>query len=304
MDLRQLRYFSAIARTGSFTAAAASEFVVQSVLSQQIRKLENELGLKLFERTTRSVHLTQAGRRLLPLAERALHDVDILHAEADALRGIVCGTVAVGMMECPPVNLDMASLLSDFHARHPGVEIALRSGGSDRMLDDVRTAGLDMAILGLPPRPLTRRLRARRLLNEDLVALVHAAHPLAESGPVPVQALEEERFVDFPPGYGLREQVDHGFAIAGTSRRVAFEVVRVEEMIRFAGRGLGTAMLPRSIARSATRRGQAPRPKILEISGDGMHRTVALVHRQDGPQAPAARAFLELALAALPTLEQ
>lgn len=304
MNFRQLRYFSAIARTGSFSAAAAGEFVVQSGLSQQIRKLENELGLKLFERTTRSVELTRAGRRLLPLAERALQDVDILRAEADALRGILRGTVAVGMMECPPLNLDMASLLSDFHARHPGVEIALRSGGSDRMLDDVRTAGLDMAILGLPPRPLTGRLQVKRLLNEDLVALVHAAHPLAGSGPVPAPALADERFVDFPPGYGLREQVDHGFAGAGAGRRVAFEVVRVEEMIRFAGHGLGIAMLPRSIARSATQRGRTPRPRLLEVSGDGMRRTVALVHRQDGPEAPAARAFLEFALAALPALKQ
>jgi DNA-binding transcriptional LysR family regulator len=303
MDLRQLRYFRAIARTGSFSAAAAGEFVVQSALSQQIRKLENEIGFKLFERTTRSVRLTRAGERLLPLAERALQDVDLLRAEADALRGVVRGNVAVGMMECPPLSLDMASLLSDFHARHPHVEVALRSGGSDHMLEEIRSAELDLGILGLPPRPLTGRLRARKILVEDLVGLVHAAHPLAGSGPVPVPALTGERFVDFPPGYGLREQVDHGFAMAGATRRVVFEVVRVEEMIRFAGRGLGVAVLPQSIARSASRRGRAPRPRLLEITGDGMHRTVALVHRHDGPESPAARAFFDLALGALPALD-
>ncbi|WP_405142078.1 LysR family transcriptional regulator [Sphaerisporangium sp. NBC_01403] len=297
MDLRQLRYFRAIARTRSFSTAAAGEFVVQSALSQQIRKLEDELGIKLFERTTRSVRLTRAGAQLLPLAERVLNDLDLLVAEADALRGVVRGNVSVGMMECPPLTLDMAALLSDFHTRHPGVEVALRSGGSDRMVEDVRSAELDLAILGLPPKPLPERLRARPLLVEDLVALVHVDHPLA--GSVAAAGLAGERFVDFPPGYGLREQVDHGFAEAGVARRVAFEVVRVEEMVRFAAHGLGVAVLPRSIARSAARR--APRPRVLEITGADLRRTVALVHRHDGPESPAARAFFSLAADLLST---
>jgi DNA-binding transcriptional LysR family regulator len=296
VELRQLRYFRAIAQTGSFSTAAAGEFVVQSALSQQIRKLEEELGVKLFERTTRSVRLTRAGSQLLPLAERVLNDLDLLSAEADALRGVVRGNVTVGMMECPPLTLDMATLLSDFHTRHPGVEVALRSGGSDHMIEDVRLAKLDLAILGLPPKPLPERLCARTLLVEDLVGLVHVDHPL--TGSVPASELAGERFIDFPPGYGLREQVDHGFAQAGVARRVVFEVVRVEEMVRFAARGLGMTVLPRSIARSASRR--APRPRVLEITGADLRRTVALVHRQDGPESPAARAFFERAADLLP----
>jgi DNA-binding transcriptional LysR family regulator len=291
MELRQLRYFRAIARTGSFSAAAAGEFVVQSALSQQIRKLEDELGVKLFERTTRSVRLTREGAELLALAERVLTDVELLGAEADALRGVVRGTVVVGVMECPPLSLDLAGLLSDFHARHPGVEVALRSGGSDRMVEEVRSGALDLAILGLPPKPLPDRLRARTLLVEDLVGLVHLEHPRA--GRVRAAALRDERFVDFPPGYGLREQVDHCFAESGVPRQVVFEVVRVEEMIRFAAAGLGIAVLPRSIADAAARR--APRPRVLEIAGADLRRTVALVHRQDGPESAAARAFFELA---------
>src|SRR6201992_2262453 len=172
MEIRQLRYFRAIARTGSFSAAAADEFVVQSALSQQIRKLEEELGVKLFERTTRSVRLTREGEDILELADRVLADVDLVVAEADALRGVVRGKVAVGMMECPPASLDMAVLLSESHADHPGVEVALRSGGSDRMLDDVRAGDLDFGILGLPATPLDDRLPARPLLVGDLGALV------------------------------------------------------------------------------------------------------------------------------------
>lgn len=296
MELRQLRYFRAIAREGGFSAAAAGEFVVQSALSQQIRKLEEELGVKLFERTTRSVRLTREGAELLAHAERVLGEVDLLVAEADALRGVVRGKVAVGMMECPPLSLDMAVLLSDFHAGHPGVEVALRSGGSDRMLDEVRSGELDLAILGLPPQPLPERLQARSLLVEDLVGLVHVDHPLA--GRVPAADLAEERFVDFPPGYGLREQVDHCFAGSGVERRVAFEVVRVEEMIKFAALGLGIAVLPRSIADSIAHRSH--RPRVLEITGAELRRTVALVHRQDGPESAAARAFFDLAAEPLP----
>jgi DNA-binding transcriptional LysR family regulator len=296
MELRQLRYFRAIARAGSFSAAAAGEFVVQSALSQQIRKLEEELGVKLFERTTRSVGLTREGARLLELTDRVLDDVELVVAEADALRGVVRGKVAVGMMECPPAGLDMAVLLRDFHVDHPGVEVALRSGGSDRMLDEVRSGELDLAILGLPPSPLPERLKARTLLVEDLVGLVEVDHRL--SGRARASALADEVFVDFPPGYGLREQVDHCFAEAGVERQVGFEVVRVEEMIRFATLGLGIAVLPRSIAAAIGRR--ARRPRVIDISGADLRRTVALVHRQEGPQSAAARAFFDLAAEPLP----
>lgn len=289
MELRQLRYFRSIARTGSFSAAAAEEFVVQSALSQQIRKLEEELGVKLFERTTRSVRLTHEGEEILELADRVLADVDLVVAEADALRGVVRGKVAVGMMECPPASLDVAVLLRDFHAEHPGVEVALRSGGSERMLDEVRSGELDLAILGLPPAGIPERLAARTLLVEDLVGVVEAGHRL--KGRARATSLADEVFVDFPPGYGLREQVDHCFAEAGVVRRVAFEVVRVEEMIRFAGLGLGIAVLPRSIAATIGRR--ARRPRIVDISGADLRRTVALVHRQDGPESAAARSFCE-----------
>jgi DNA-binding transcriptional LysR family regulator len=291
MELRQLRYFRSIARTGSFSAAAADEFVVQSALSQQIRKLEEELGVKLFERTTRSVRLTHEGEEILELADRVLADVDLVVAEADALRGVVRGKVAVGMMECPPASLDMAVLLSDFHAEHPGVEVALRSGGSERMLDDVRSGELDLAILGLPPAGIPARLAARTLLVEDLVGVVDSGHRL--EGRVRATSLADELFVDFPPGYGLREQVDHCFAEAGVERRVAFEVVRVEEMIRFAALGLGVAVLPRSIAAAIGRR--PCRPRIVDITGADLRRTVSVVHRQDGPESAAARAFFDLA---------
>jgi DNA-binding transcriptional LysR family regulator len=296
MEIRQLRYFRAIARAGSFSAAAAGEFVVQSALSQQIRKLEEELGVKLFERTTRSVRLTRDGAQLLELADRVLDDVELVRAEADALRGVVRGKVAVGMMECPPAGLEMALLLRDFHAGHPGVEVALRSGGSDRMVDEVRSGALDFAILGLPPSPLPDRLAARTLLTEDLVGVVEAGHRLA--GRTRAASLADEVFVDFPQGYGLREQTDHCFAEAGIERRVAFEVVRVEEMIRFAALGLGIAVLPRSIAAAIGRR--ARRPRVVDISGANLRRTVALVHRQDGPQSAAARAFFDLAARPLP----
>ena len=225
------------------------------------------------------VRLTDEGARLLEYADRVLADVDLVVAEADALRGVVRGKVAVGMMECPPASLDMAVLLSEFHADHPGVEVALRSGGSDRMLEDVRAGDLDFAILGLPPTPLDDRLTARTLLVEDLVGLVEVDHRLRTRARA--ASLAEEVFVDFPPGYGLREQTDHCFAEAGIDRKVGFEVVRVEEMIRFATLGLGIAVLPRSIAAAIGRR--ARRPRTVDITGADLRRTVALVHRAGRP---------------------
>jgi DNA-binding transcriptional LysR family regulator len=163
------------------------------------------------------------------------------------------------------------------------------------MLDDVRAGDLDFAILGLPPAPLDARLAARTLLVEDLVGLVEVDHRLRTRARA--SSLADEVFVDFPPGYGLREQTDHCFAEAGIDRTVGFEVVRVEEMIRFAALGLGVAVLPRSIAAAVGHHDR--RPRIVAITGADLRRTVALVHRTDGPRSAAARAFFEIAAAPL-----
>src|SRR5437763_15069617 len=125
MDLRQLRYLVALAEERHFTRAATREHIAQPALSQQIRRLEAELGLPLVSRTTRSVSMTDAGDLLVGRARRILAEVDAAHAEMERLTGLESGHVSVGAMHTMgPV--DVSLVLAIFHQRHPGVELTAR----------------------------------------------------------------------------------------------------------------------------------------------------------------------------------
>jgi DNA-binding transcriptional LysR family regulator len=287
VDLRQLRYAAAVADAHSFTKAAAGQIVVQSALSQQVRKLEAELGVRLFDRTTRSVTITSAGEALLPVIRQVLADVDKLATEAQAIQGVIRGRLVVGMMEVPPQVLNIAAIISTFHTRYPGVSIALRSGGSDALVQAVRDRHVDVALVGLAAGPAGGRVSSTPLLTEDLIAVLPPHHELAGARSVTVHELAMFPFVDFPPGYGLRAETDIGFA--GVTRQVAFEVTRVEQITHFVRHDLGVALLPESVARTQARPGGLV---LVPVRDTLLRRQVTLVAPQDPPGSAAGQAFI------------
>jgi DNA-binding transcriptional LysR family regulator len=288
MNLRQLRYAVALAEAQSFTKAASNEYVVQSALSQQLRKLEDELGVALFERTTRSVALTPAGEALLPLMHQVLAGVDQIKFDAQALSGTVAGRLTVGMMEVPSESLDVAALMATFHARYPEVSVTLRSGGSDLLIEAVRDRKLDVAVVGSNVSTPTGRLTFTELFTEPLVAVLPSSHELAGRRSVLLDQLAALPFIDFPPGYGLRHETDRGFA--GVTRRVAFEVTRVDEVIQFVSQDLGVALLPESVAIS--RVGDNPRLALRPVAGANLYRQVNLVAPARPLRSAASQAFI------------
>src|SRR3984885_5289403 len=288
MNLRQLRYAVALAEAQSFTKAAGNEYVVQSALSQQLRKLEDELGVALFERTTRSVALTPAGEALLPLMHQVLAGVDQIKFDAQALSGTVAGRLTVGMMEVPSESLDVAALMATFHARYPAVSVTLRSGGSNLLIEAVRDRKLDVAVVGSNLLPPTGRLTFTELFTEPLVAVLPSSHELAGRRSVLLDQLAALPFIDFPPGYGLRHETDRGFA--GVTRRVAFEVTRVDEVIQFVSQDLGVALLPEAVAIS--RVGDNPRLALRPVAGANLYRQVNLVAPARPLRSAASQAFI------------
>jgi DNA-binding transcriptional LysR family regulator len=288
MNLRQLRYAAALAEAQSFTKAADNEYVVQSALSQQLRKLEDELGVALFERTTRSVALTPAGEALLPLMHQVLAGVDQIKFDAQALSGTIAGRLTVGMMEVPSESLDVAALMATFHARYPEVSVTLRSGGSDLLIEAVRDRKLDVAVVGSNVSTPTGRLAFTELFTEPLVAVLPSSHELAGRRSVLLDQLAALPFIDFPPGYGLRHETDRGFA--GVTRRVAFEVTRVDEVIQFVSQDLGVALLPESVAIS--RVGDNPRLALRPVAGANLYRQVNLVAPARPLRSAASQAFI------------
>ncbi|MDQ0808948.1 DNA-binding transcriptional LysR family regulator [Streptomyces sp. B3I7] len=243
MDLQQMRYVLAVADTGGFTRAAERCHIVQSALSHQVARLERELGARLFERTSRRVRLTPAGEAFLPAARQALEAAERARAEVAAATGEIRGTLTLGSI--PTVAaVDLPALLRDYRLRHPHVRIRLRTGSSERFVEQVRDGTLDAALLGVPPGFRPQGVRDRELRQGRHVAVVAPGHPLADEDRVDLRRVADEVFVDFADGSAARAQSDRAFAAAGLRREVAFEVSGVELMVRMVRHGLGIALLP------------------------------------------------------------
>ena len=247
MELRHLRYFLAVAETRNFTRAAARCFVAQSALSQQIARLEKDVGSELFSRTSRSVRLTAAGDLLVPLARRILTDVDHAQEELDALGGLRRGRLRLGLVQTLAGPLDMVEVMAEYHARHPGIDYHIVNATSTDMAAAVASGGLDLAVVGLRPQQLPEGLDHRVLGSDPLVVIVPADHGLADREAVDLAELPAtHQLIQFARGSGLRRQVEEAFARAGVEPGRNFEVAQVHSMIRLAARGVGVTVVPRS----------------------------------------------------------
>jgi DNA-binding transcriptional LysR family regulator len=289
MDLRQLRYLVALAEECHFTRAAERMHIAQPALSQQIRRLEDEVGLPLVDRTTRRVALTEAGTLLVDRARRALREVDAARAELAELAGVRGGHVVIGAMQSLG-PFDLSRLLAAFHARYPEVELTVQEELSDALLDMLRTDAVDLAFLSLTGERAHERQGAQTLLIEPLVLIVAPGHPLADRKRVRLAELAGEPFVMFREGAGLRHIIVAAARAEGFEPRVAFETNEIERARALVARGLGVSVVPEHDARRAH-----DDLAIVELHRPALSRDVTLAWRPERRLAPAAAAFLALA---------
>jgi DNA-binding transcriptional LysR family regulator len=183
VELRQLATFVAVAEEGSFTRAADRLHVVQSAVSAGVRNLEKELGVRLFDRSTHRVKLTDAGRALLPEARATLAAAQAARDAVEEARGGLRGTVVLGTMQAQGMRaIDLAGILAAFRAEHPAVEVEIRHvGGSTEMANEVRDGRLDLAFVALPGDGPSG-LELIPLAREPIMLAVAAGHP-SPTGP-------------------------------------------------------------------------------------------------------------------------
>ena len=289
MDIRQLRYFVALADELSFTRAAAREHVAQPALSQQIRRLEDELGVPLVERTTRRVRITDGGALLLARARRILADVSAAHAEIEALKGMEVGRVNVGTLHTMgPVDISLA--LAVFHRRHPGVELTVREQSSAELAQMLRDDALDVAFLSVTEEVESHGLGLTELVSEGLVAVLPEGHRLAGRRRLRMRELEREEFISFREGARLRELLISAGRAAGFEPRIKLELNESQRIRRLVARGMGVAILPHSDA-------EAPGAKVAvaALTDPSLTREITLAWRRDRWQPPAVAGFLVLA---------
>ncbi|MGW0683809.1 LysR family transcriptional regulator [Streptomyces sp. NPDC002754] len=246
MELRQLEYFVAVAEERNFTRAAERVHISQSGVSAQIRQLERELGAELFDRSSRTVTLTVAGKAALEHARSTLAAAGTVGRAVAEVSELVRGRLAVGMVIGCTIT-PLFDALAAFHDAHPGVELSLLEDGSDRLVEGVRAGEVDLALIGAA-HTTPDGLDALTIVDERLVVAVPAGHPLAKQRRVALRDLMDHPIVCMPPGTGLRTVLDRACTAQGLHPTIALEASAADSIAALADRGLGVAVLSESMA--------------------------------------------------------
>jgi DNA-binding transcriptional LysR family regulator len=284
VELRQLEHFVAVAQECHFTRAAQRLHIAQSGLSASIRSLEKELGATLFLRSTRQVQLTAAGQALLVEALRAISASNAAKEAVAAVQGLLRGSLSIGSLQCLHA-VHLPALLTGFLGEHPAVEIRLRQGGSEELVEQVRTGRLDIAFVARPARE-PENVVVTPLECEDLVLACAPGHPAAANDRAKLADLIDEQFVDFPPTWGTRDLADRVLAAAGVERRVALEVTDVHSLLDLVACGLGVALVPSSFSvktdqvRFIPLDGEVPAWETVSVTADPPSPAAAVLLRQ------------------------
>jgi LysR family transcriptional activator of glutamate synthase operon len=285
VDLSQLRSFAAVAHHKHFSRAARELFLGQPAVSQHVRKLEAELGVALFARTTRSVELTEAGRLLLPRVERSLAELESGIAELDRLRGLLRGQLTIGAMQSLE-PYDLPAVLAGFHRQYPDIDIRVVEDSAVDMLAGLLAERLDAAFVPIDDE-LPPGLAHHRLFSDELVLIVAPDSPLATRTRVRMTALRDEPFVFLREGSGLRLVIERAAHAAGFEPHARFETNELARVVALVAEGLGVSVVSREVADTA---GHVVTALRLQPT---LRRDVALVWLADRHQPPAAAAFLD-----------
>jgi LysR family hydrogen peroxide-inducible transcriptional activator len=265
MELHQLRYFCAVAETGSFSRAAEHSHVSQPSLSQQILKLEAELGVRLFDRLGRSVRLTEVGKTFLPRAHAVLRELEAARGDVVESKDSVSGQVTVGVIPTvapyflPPV-------LAAFAKHFPKSTVIVVEEITPVLLERLRAGSIDVAILALPVRG--HEFEALPLITEPLFAALPKNHRLSRNKTVGLRELRKEPFLLLRDGHCFRENAVAACDRARVSPQVVFESGQFSSLLGLVGAGVGVSLVP---AMAVDRRSQV---RFVRISDPTATRTI------------------------------
>jgi DNA-binding transcriptional LysR family regulator len=291
MELRHLRTIVAVARHRSFTKAAEELHLAQSAISQQIRRLEVELGIEVFRRTSRSVEVTEEGKIVLSHAHRVLAEMDDFHNQLEELSGLLRGTVRIGGT-WPFGPYDLFGVLADFRAQHPGVAVHMIEDTQDQMLAMVRDDELDCAFASVDPDAIGEDFAATLLWEDEFVVVASVDHPIASSSQITFEQIANEDLITHRENSSLRRRLEATLGRRGLEPRIGFICTEMSAVRALASHGLGVAVLPRSVAEQ-----DGPPIVMRPFRPEPVTWPIALVWRASRRQPPAAKAFLALALA-------
>jgi LysR family transcriptional regulator, hydrogen peroxide-inducible genes activator len=267
MEVHQLRYFCAVAESGSFTRAAEREQVAQPSLSQQIMKLEEELGVRLFDRLGRTVRLTGFGQVFLPRARAILVELKAAKDEVAERQSSVSGPVTIGVIPTiAPYFLPLPLAL--FSRKYPQANITVVEDVTARLMDRLRGGQIDLAVLALPMRG--NDLETFHLRTERLFAILPRAHQLAKRRKLLLKDLRDEPFLLLREDHCFRETAIEVCKRARVTPHIVFETGQFSSILAMVGAGLGISIVPEMAQE------QRPDCAFVVVADDRASRTIGV----------------------------
>lgn len=281
MNLRDLRYLVALSEHKHFGRAAAATFVSQPTLSTQIKKLEEELGVALVERTPRKVLLTEAGREIAARAREVLNEIEQIRAIARRTKDPESGTLRLGIFPTLAPYL-LPHVVPGLHARFPRLELLLVEEKTEVLLKQLREGRLDAGILALPLHD--DQLHAELLFEEPFLLAVPEGHDLTRRRHLHLDDLAEQSLLLLDDGHCLRDQALEVCQLAGASEKPGFRATSLETLRQMVAANVGITLLPILAV-------QPPVPptrhvQLLPFRGSAPSRRVGLVWRRSSALAP------------------
>jgi LysR family hydrogen peroxide-inducible transcriptional activator len=243
MELHQLRYFCAIVDTGSFSRAAQQTHVSQPALSQQIRKLEDELGARLFDRLGRAVRLTELGRTFLPRARSVLRELAAARSDVVERKASISGPLSVGVIPTVAPYL-LPPILAGFTRKYPLARVSVVEEITPRLLERLRAGTLDLAVVALPLEVRSQEFESRPLAVEKLYAVLPARHQLARRKELSLGELRHDPFLLLRDGHCFRETAVAACKRARLKPRISFEGGQFSSVLSMVTAGLGVSIVP------------------------------------------------------------
>jgi len=290
VEIRQLRAFVAIAESGTFTAGALRVHVTQAAISMQIRQLETEIGAKVFVRAPRHVILTEAGEQLLRRARHILREHDAALDEIAELAGAERGRLRIGSASAMVLTEQLPIILKELRKQHPAAEIAVTSGTSEVLVDQILAGEVDVAFVSLPVDE--RGIKTERLSEDQLVAIASPRHKLAKQRTISAYTLAGERLILGERGGNTRRLIDQFFAQAGVALRVAMELSRQQAIKRMVEEDMGVGIVPLQSVREEVEKGKLIR---WWIEGAQINWELGIAQLSNGYESPIVQKFVSLA---------
>ncbi len=286
MEMHQLRYVVAVSRAGNFSRAAEQCHVSQPSLSQQILKLEEELGERLFDRMKREAKLTPHGEAFLPRAVKILEEVDAAKREASDAHSLLRGRLIVGVLPTIAPYL-LPTVLVGFAKKFPGVEIVVQEDTTARLLKLAQAYEIDFALASRPIQD--QRMEVKDLFTEELQLALPPGHPLTRKRTVRLADLEKEPFIVMKEGHCLGDQVLSFCDRRDLKPTINFRSAQLETIQALVRSGVGISLVPAMAARGERK----DLPEYRSLPAPRPERKIVAVWPKQRPLGRAANEFLK-----------